>query len=134
MAHELSTQNGVVEAMYANKPAWHNLGEVFNLGGTQAPDSATAIKLSHLDWPVEIQKLYLSAELGNAPIEVEGHFATVRMDTKQTLGIVGGRYAVQQNVDCFTFMDSLCQDGIIRYESAFAIRGGRQIAWLSNFR
>lgn len=116
----------IVEAMYANNPAWHRLGTVFDPDGTQAPDSATAIRLAHLDWQVDIESLFLKDGR-----EIADDFATVRQDTRTKLGIVGNRYNVLQNVDAFKFLDSLCQDGIIRYESAFALGGGRRIALLA---
>lgn len=130
MSHEISEVevNGtkIVEAMYANRPAWHGLGNIFDLDGKQAPDSATAIELAHLGWNTELEEMKL-----NDGTKVDGYFATVRQDTRATLGIVGERYTVTQNRECFNFLDSLCQDNVIRYESAFALRGGKQIALLA---
>ena len=45
------------------------------------------------------------------------------------LGIVGNRYRIVQNREAFDFLDGLLQDGVMRYESAGALRGGR-IVWL----
>lgn len=131
MAHEISTVefNGtrIVEAMYANKPAWHKLGTVFSPDGTDAPDSETAMKLAHLDWRVELEPLFLA----NSADPVPGVFASVRQEPRTVLGTVGKRYSVHQNAEAFAFLDSLCQDGILRYESAMALRGGQRIALLA---
>ena len=56
MSHELSVlENGFVEAMYTNKPAWMNMGQIFDPTGTTAPDSSQAGLLSGLDrWTVTI--------------------------------------------------------------------------------
>jgi phage/plasmid-like protein (TIGR03299 family) len=44
------------------------------------------------------------------------------------LGVVSDRYKIVQNTDAFNFLDSLLQDGVIRYESAGALKGGR-VVW-----
>jgi phage/plasmid-like protein (TIGR03299 family) len=124
MAHEISeiNVNGqmVAEAMYAMRPAWHGLGTVL----PSVPDSAQAIAAAHLDWRVALRPL--ATPEGR---QVADHFATVRQDTGDILGVVGNRYQIVQNHDAFEFLDSLLQDGIMRYESAGALRGGR-IVWL----
>lgn len=120
MAHEISNSNGINEAFYAFKPAWHGLGTVLN----HAPTSAAAIKAAHLDWEVGMEPLK-TASGRVAP----DHFATVRQDTEDILGIVSDRYQIVQNRDAFDFLDGLLQDGVIRYESAGALRGGK-IVWM----
>jgi phage/plasmid-like protein (TIGR03299 family) len=133
MAHELSevfdaaTGRNVVEAMYANRPAWHNLGQIFGLAGQQAPDSTTAAELAHLNWRVEKEPMNLAAD--GRP--VNDFYALVRQDTRDTLNVVGNKYHVLQNADGFSFLDSLQQDGLIRYESAFALKGGRSVVLLA---
>jgi len=125
MSAEISVSQGIVEAMYANDPAWHGLGTIFDKDGTGAPDSDTAITLSHLDWPVELEPVFVRGNL------VPDFKATVRQDTGLVLGIVGNRYVVQQNRESFNFLDSLLQDGIMRYESAMALKGGREVCLLA---
>lgn len=126
MAHEISVVNGVAEAMYANNPAWHGLGTVFDLNGESGPDGETARRLAHLDWSVALEPMQL--QCGTA---VDEFFATVRQDTKATLGVVKGRYKIHQNNEAFDFLDSLVQDGIMRYESAFALNGGKEVCLLA---
>ncbi|MCC7425235.1 MAG: DUF932 domain-containing protein [Planctomycetaceae bacterium] len=121
MAHEISiTTNGTAEAFFALKPAWHGLGTVLD----HAPTSAEAITAAHLDW--NVSKVPLQTDEG---AEVPNYFATVRRDTGACLGVVTDKYSIVQNRDAFGFLDSLLQDGLIRYESAGALRGGRTV-WL----
>lgn len=126
MPADISIVNGLAEAMYANKPAWHGLGQVLYQDSNHAPSSAEAIEASGLGWSVEKQKMYLS----NGQ-EIKNKWATVRTDIQAPLGVVGNRYTVQQNIECFEFLDSLLQDGIMRYESAMALDGGRKVALLA---
>lgn len=121
MAHEISiTTNGTAEAFFALKPAWHGLGTVLD----HAPTSEEAIQAAHLDW--RVSKVPLKTDEG---ADVPEHFATVRRDTGAVLGVVTDRYQIVQNHEAFGFLDSLLQDGLIRYESAGALRGGKTV-WL----
>lgn len=120
MAHEISNVNGRNEAFYALQPAWHGLGTVLD----HAPTSELAMEAAHLNWDVELQDL---TTVGG--IKIPDHFATVRTDTREVLGVVGKRYSIVQNREAFAFLDSLMQDGLIRYESAGALRGGK-LVWL----
>jgi len=119
MAHEISMANGIGEAAFALKPAWHGLGTVLDY----VPDSEAMMQAAHLDWRVELHELQTAG--GKA---VPDNFATVRSDNGEVLGVVGSKYRIVQNHESFAFLDSLLQDGIIRYESAGALRGGR-IVW-----
>ncbi len=120
MAHEISNVNGWDEAFFALQPAWHGLGTVLDY----APTSEDAIRAAHLDWTVEMQPIQTKSG-----VEIADQFATVRNDCNAVLGVVGGRYKIVQNREAFDFLDSLLQDGVMKYESAGALRGGR-IVWL----
>lgn len=121
MAHELSFDvNGQAEAFFALQPAWHGLGKVLD----HAPNSEEAIRQAGLDWRVSMRPIQTADGL-----EISGHFATVRDDCSRVLGVVSDRYNVVQNRDGFRFLDSLMQEGELTYESAGALRGGRQV-WL----
>ena len=121
------TDDGIVEAMYANQPAWHNLGKIYDPNGKQAPDSKTAMEGSNMGWDTLLEPL----KLANDGKEVEGYWATVRSDNRKTLGVVSSKYKPLNNKDAFSFMDSLCMDNVIRYESAFALKGGQKVALLA---
>jgi len=123
MSHELSIRaDGTVEFACANRPAWHNLGTVL----PTAPDSETMIKEAHLDWQVFPDPVYVPGMKGTFD-KVPDVVANRRSDTGLVLGIVSDRYKIVQNVEAFNFLDGLLQDGIMRFESAGALRGGRQV-------
>ena len=131
MAHELSiTKDGQAEAFYALTPAWHGLGTVVD----QAPTSEAAIKLAHLEWEVTQQPIYTDSSqqtlaCGADKAQVAGWCANVRKDTGDVLGVVTDRYTPVQNSEAFSFCDGLLADGVIKYESAGAMRGGKVI-WM----
>lgn len=128
MAHEISiNSNGQAEAFFARKPAWHGLGTVLD----HAPNSAEAIVAAHLDWDVVKQPLFTAMDsFGMVGLKgVDNWFANVRSDTNEVLGVVSDKYKIVQNREAFSFLDSLCQDGLIQYESAGALRGGKTV-WL----
>lgn len=102
------------------------------------PTSAEAIKHACLDYTVEKRPLFTydsTNYLGNTDdgliipeIEVPDFFATVRTDTEQPLGVVGKDYEVVQNVDTFSFFDSIVGGrGGIQYETAGALGKGERI-------
>ena len=131
MAHEISVlENGLVEACYANKPAWHKLGHIFDLGGTQGMTSAIAARQSNMDaWTVAKQPIYT---LHNGEYKlVPSQWGICRSDNGNTLGIVGDTYVPFQNHEAFSFLDSLVMDGILRYEAAIVLRGGAVISLLA---
>lgn len=131
MPHDLTIRSdGTAEAFYAGngvqrRPAWHGLGtNVLN-----ALNSIEAIQAAKLDWTV--CKLPLSSVVSpEARINVPGDmFVTVREDNRNVLGVVGRGYVPVQNAQAFEFLDSLNQDGIVKYESAGSLKGGR-VVWL----
>ena len=127
MAHEISIlENGQAEAAYAEQPAWHGLGVVLK----EAPDSETMIKAAHLDWGVEMIPLFGQYKGGSKDgliVSGEERRMVVRTDTNKMLGIVTDGYGLVQNCDGFRFLDSLTMDGVLTYESAMALRGGRVV-------
>ena len=52
---------------------------------------------------------------------VNNHFATIRTDTNDVLGIVGNRYSPIQNKDAFTFFDALVGQDEAIYHTAGVI-------------
>ncbi len=95
--------------------------------------SAEAIKFAGLDFEVEKRPLFTIT--GEQPdgieipeTEINTHFATVRNDTEQVLGVVGSRYTIVQNRDAFTFFDAIVGGGDgIQYETAGALGNGERI-------
>jgi len=120
MAANISFFDGKKEFATALKPAWHDpAGEcVLN----HVPNSEEMIKAAHLDWHVDTRPIY-----DGQHNLIEGYSCTVRTDTGLHLGIMSDKYQVVQNREAFSFLDSLLQDGVMKYESAGALRGGRTI-------
>ena len=124
MSHEITTTDG---AAFSLKPAWHGLGVVCD----HAMNSAEALDLAGLDWQVDQQPLYLFDDRRAEYETLGGHVANVRQDTGEFLGVVGETYKVLQNTEAFDFLDALHADGILKYESAFSIRGNRKVVILA---
>lgn len=120
MPAEISFVNGKAEAAFALKPAWWDTANEYTLD--HVPTSDDMIKAAHLDWEVQPQPIY------NADGRIiDGFCTTVRMDTGAHLGVVSDSYRVVQNAEGFAFHDNLLKDGVMRYESAGALRGGRSV-------
>jgi phage/plasmid-like protein (TIGR03299 family) len=120
MAANISFADGKAEAAFALKPAWWDAAGKYVLD--KVPTSEEMIRAAHLDWEVQSQPIY-SAE-GKV---IDGYRTTVRADNGTHLGVVTDSYRVVQNAEGFRFLDDLFKDGIMRYESAGALRGGRTI-------
>jgi phage/plasmid-like protein (TIGR03299 family) len=114
--------------------AWHGLGQIIK----DYPTSAEALKFAGLDYIVDKRPLFTfdtenqngdpEADIIIPEVEVPGFFATVRSDTEAVLGVVGKDYEVVQNVDAFSFFDSIVggKDGIL-YETAGALGNGERL-------
>lgn len=110
----------LVESMFSTRVTpWHGLGKIV----AEAPTSEDAIHLAGLDWDVVQQKIYL--EDGT---EIKDAYANVRSSDNKPLGIVGNRYQIVQNVEAFSFTDSLLGEGV-KYETAGSLKDGKTI-WL----
>jgi phage/plasmid-like protein (TIGR03299 family) len=135
MAHNIN-RNRITgqDAFFSVKEkAWHGLGQIVE----DHPTSEEAIKFAGLDY--EVTKLPIVARWNDGiyptetqepeqDIEIESHFATMRTDTKQILGVVGSKYEIVQNAAAFTFFDSLVTNGTgIKYETAGALGNGERI-------
>ena len=113
-----------VESMfYVRETPWHGLGTKVE----EAPTSEEALKLAGLAWCVEQTPVYTDAGL-----LIPGYKAN-RRDTDGTiLGIVSDRYKIVQNTEAFAFTDAIVgetEDGVVKYETAGSLCGGKQI-WL----
>lgn len=127
MAHNIETKNinGVPTASFAEngrkERAWHRLGQVFDRPMTVKE----ALEASHADYEVKMfplvalvpdladhlsqenySMMYFQDEVLDAI--VPNKKVTVRMDTMKPLGVVGDGYGIVQNLDAFTFIDTLC--------------------------
>ena len=119
MSANIEIKNGV--ASYAEngrkERAWHRLGQVFDRPMTVKE----ALEASHADFKVALQDVVMitpaiteAMAKGSVPSDllldaiINGKKATARLDKMKPLGIVGDGYGVVQNLDAFTFIDTLC--------------------------
>tara|TARA_R110000824_G_scaffold203761_5_gene388413 strand:- start:891 stop:1907 length:1017 start_codon:yes stop_codon:yes gene_type:complete len=126
MSHQISIQNGIAEAAYAIKPAWHGLGAVL----TDAMSAEEAYEMAHLNWQVQLQNIQYEGPDGSLMTHPNQRL-TVRMDNGTPLGTVSGKYQIVQNRDQFQFFDGLFSDEEIKFESAFAMKGGEVVCLLA---
>ena len=132
MAHNINfnEQTGKHSFFSVNEKPWHGLGQIV----TDYPNSKEALIFAGLDYQVEKRKMFthdadLDKELDFLirNIEVPNYLATVRTDTQQVLGVVGKDYEIVQNIDAFSFFDSIVGGEGIQYETAGALGKGERI-------
>ena len=127
--HVTQRADGRREAAFSFKPPWWDLGyKVFD----HLQTSQEIMKNALLDWRVEQHPVYFSyVDEGHQThqVQVPDQVANVREDNKNFLGIVSKRYKVVDNCEAFDFVDCLHQDGIMKYESAGSLKGGK-VVWL----
>lgn len=122
MAHNIEINNGVASFAENGRKerAWHKLGQVFDRPMTVKE----ALEASHADYRVELADvMFVTADMVKALAEredgmipadllidavIKGKKATIRTDKNKPLGIVGDTYGIVQNLDAFTFIDTLC--------------------------
>jgi len=119
MAHQLDFSKGTAAIAYTGETPWHRYGNRFEKAFT----SQEALKHAGLNYEVELQELSTGSQV------LESHKAVVRTDTDTVLGVVGNGYEPLQNRDAFRFFDAVVEGKEARYETAGALKGGRQI-WL----
>jgi len=125
MSHNLNIRSdGRASMMYVGEAPWHGFGVRLPKLAT----SAEAIEAAGLDYHVDKKSVFTKGA-GRSRVEVPDHFCTVRRDTGYVLGVVGSRYQVLQNLDAFTFFDSLTGGGDAIFETAGALGKGETI-WL----
>jgi phage/plasmid-like protein (TIGR03299 family) len=133
MAHNLfySEQTGQHSFFSVNQKAWHGLGHLVD----QYPTSREALLFAGLDYSIEKRKLFTAGNINTSghgdtlkpTLEVPDYYATIRTDTETVLGVVGKNYRVVQNIDAFTFFDSIVGGDGIQYETAGALGKGERI-------
>jgi phage/plasmid-like protein (TIGR03299 family) len=135
MAHELDITAGHVSFADSRTDAWHHLGQ--SVGHTMT--AREALDAAHLaGWnvrkmPLQVPPQPVVSEHGvttAAPLPVKEHFATVRTNPItgefDVLGVVGTKYEPVQNEDSCALLDALVDEGGAHYETAGALRGGRE--------
>jgi phage/plasmid-like protein (TIGR03299 family) len=100
-------------------PPWHDLGIELNHPKT----AREAIEMAGLDYTVVKKSLELKTGLQ------QDTYATVRTDTNEVLGFVNESYEPIQNIDAFTFFDTLVAKDEAIYETAGVLGKGERI-WI----
>lgn len=93
----------------------------------EAPTSKEALVAAGLDWTVESRPVYM-----DDGTLIPGWKANVRDMDNKCLGIVTDKYRIVNNAEAFEFTDALIgetEGGVVRYETAGSLRGGKQV-WL----
>lgn len=136
MAHELDITDGQVSFANSRSDAWHRLGQ--SVGHTMT--ARDALQAAHLaGW--NVRKMALQVPQGPviddtgvttpAPLAVPDFYATVRTNPingrLDVLGVVGSKYEPVQNEASCDLLDALVdQSGGAHFETAGALRGGRE--------
>lgn len=132
MSHEISKSNGVTE-MFSGRgklPWWQGMD---GLTATVVKGLVTwreALELAHLNWKVKGYPVTVNGRTLDFPTEDTSENCwqgVCREDTGECLGIMRGRYEPIQNADAFSFFDCLVANGEAAYDTAGALRGGRQV-------
>jgi len=135
MAHQLNFNDKTNQYSFfsVKEKAWHGLGKIID----QYPTSKEALQFAGLDYTVEKRPLFTydtenhlaDGETGiKIPeLDIPGYYATVRTDNDSVLGVVGKDYEIVQNVDAFSFFDSIVDGDGIQYETAGALGKGERI-------
>lgn len=130
MAHEINfnEKTGQHSFFSVKEKAWHSLGQVVD----QYPTSAEALRFAGLDYEVVKEDLYTTSfnEAGQAmdfTKRVKTHYATIRKDTGDILGVVGKDYEIVQNLEAFSFFDAIVGGERLQYETAGALGKGERI-------
>lgn len=136
MAHNLHFNEKTNQHSFfsVKEKAWHGLGKIVS----DYPTSKEALVFAGLDYTVEKRPMFTYDNENHAAnadtgikipgIQVPDYYATIRTDNEAVLGVVGKDYEVVQNVDAFSFFDSIVGggDGIL-YETAGALGKGERI-------
>lgn len=117
MAENINIIGGVASFTSTEK-AWHGLGTIVK----GAMTSKEALTNARLNFEVSKKQLYTATNL-----VATNTFGTFRDDIDQYLGTVGKDYTVVQNVDCFTFFDSIVGEGKAIFETAGALGKGEKV-------
>src|ERR1700761_1548468 len=116
MGHNLAINPQTNEYSFFSRKEkpWHSLGTIVQ----DYPTSAEALRFAGLDYTVEKWPMFTCDPQDFACDDrlVPDKFAPVRTDNKAVLGVVGKDYEIVQNVDAFTFFDSIVGGEGILYE------------------
>lgn len=126
MAHNINYNEQTKKHAFfsVHEKAWHGLGQIVE----DYPTSAEALQYAGLDFTVIKRPNKHVLENGKSIMSYNSSFFTYRTDTEDILGDkLGPDYQVVQNVEAFTFFDSIVEGEGIMYETAGALGKGERI-------
>ncbi len=136
MAHELEKDpvTGEIPMFFYGETPWHGLGKT--LTEDRPAMAKEAIQLAGLGW--EARKYPMKVTIGGKDYPVPGTFAMMRQDTIDAEGVdpvflttdgkaLSDQYVPLQNVEAFSFFDSVVGEGKALYHTAGALRQGDRI-------
>jgi phage/plasmid-like protein (TIGR03299 family) len=124
MSANINVVNGVATMAYTGERPWHNLGQYVE---GEAMTAEQALELGHLNY--KVSKEPLTTTFNGEAIKIKHKVAVIRQDTMQSIGIVGPKYKLLQNVDAFSFFDAIVGKGEAIYHTVGALGDGEKI-WL----
>ncbi len=130
IAHNITFNERAGEYSFfsVNEKPWWELGKVIS----DYPNSREALIEAHLDYEVVKEPIYTTSfNSDGQPMDVtkriKTHYATIRKDTADVLGVVGKNYQIVQNVEAFAFFDAIVGGDGIQYETAGALGNGEKV-------
>lgn len=123
MAHEIEVlDNGEAAFFSAKELPWHRLGKVLD----NVVTAEEALSLAKLDWEVILKPVFFQNADGTFE-QVPDRFSATRDRDNRSLGIVSSEYNPFQNIDAFSFFDTITGSGDAKYETAGSLRGGQRV-------
>lgn len=121
MAHNLNFKNGNASFFSVGTKAWHNLGTIVDNRLT----SEEAIIEAQLDYTVLKSPVIIKPN--QSEIVIPDKYVTYRTDTLETFDVVGSKYHIVQNRECFRFFDAIVGNQEAIFETAGALGKGETI-------
>jgi phage/plasmid-like protein (TIGR03299 family) len=135
MAHEIDHTAGIYSFANSRSDHWHRLGQ--SVGHTMT--AREALDAAHLsNWNVRKMPLQVPLQpiltddgvTTPSPLAVPDYYATVRTNPihggTDVLGVVGSKYEPVQNEESCELLDALTDESGAHFETAGALRGGRE--------
>jgi len=124
MVANISFKNGKAEAVTALTPAWWDSENEYCVDKYMTSDEVWGDR-GILNFDYALRPVF---DESRSPIK--GYLRTVRTDTGATVGCgLTNRYKLVQPRKAFEWIDSLMQDGVMKYASAGVLKGGKEI-WI----
>lgn len=125
MGHEIRKGDRFAEVRANGQRAWHGLG-------VEIPEGLNAVAAFQrvgIDWETELAPVY--ARFGDdleRSVALDGHFAHIRKDTGDVLGLVSSDYKPFENKDLARLADALVDaDHEVLVETCGTLYGGRRV-------